>query len=98
MFGPRDVAQGGVDVEVADHRVVDLSAGESARPAHEEHDAGAAVIERRLCAWEGEAVIRRADDQCSLGEAEVMQAVEHRAYSLVQRSRAGLEGGHVPAR
>ena len=76
---------------------IDPAAGEAARPAHDHHHADAAVVQGRLGAGEGEAVVGRADDQRVVRQAEVVEGVEDGADALVERAGAGLEGGHVLA-
>lgn len=58
-----DVAQGGVEVEVGDHRVDPPAAGEPVRSAHEQHHADAPVEEGGLGPRVGEAVVGGADDE-----------------------------------
>ncbi len=97
VLGAGDVAEGRVDVEVADRRVDHLSRRE-AGPADDHHHPDAAVEEGRLGAGEGDAVVGRADDDRVLDQAEVVQGVEDCADPLVERAGAGLELGHVAAR
>jgi len=83
---------------MGDEPVDHAAAVEPARAAHDEHDGETAVVQRRLRAREGDAVVRGEHDERLLGEAELVEPLEDRADALVECPRAGLEGGHVAAR
>lgn len=94
---PGELAQRGMDVEVGDERIGDVPATEPARAAHDEHHAEAAVEERGLRAGEGDAVIGGEHDQRALGEASLLERVQHLPHALVERACAGPERRRVPA-
>ena len=96
LLDPGQLAEGRVDVEVGDRGVDHLAAGE-AGAAHDHHHPGAAVVQGRLGAGEGDAVVGGAEDQGVLDDAEVVEGVEDAADALVERAGAGLEGGDVAA-
>ena len=60
---PGDLADRGVEVELAHERVVHLTAGEAAGPAHQEQHADATVVHRGLGVGERETVVGRQDHE-----------------------------------
>ena len=80
----RDLAERGVEVEVAHHRIDHPPAVEAARAAHDQHHPGSPVIEGGLRAGERQPVVRGADDQRPLREVGLVEAVQHRADPLVE--------------
>ena len=78
------VAEGGVDVEVADHRVDYPAAREALRAAHDEDDAGAAVVQGCLRLGERQTVVRGADDERPVRQPALVKPVEDSPDSLVE--------------
>src|SRR5215217_3647447 len=93
-----EIADRREEVYVGDEGVARLAARKTSRPAQDEHDAEPPVVEGCFGAWEGEAVICRADDERVVGQSFCVEGVQNGPYAPVQRPRALLEGGHVEAR
>jgi hypothetical protein len=70
---------------------ITAAAVEPARAAHDEHHGETAVVQRRLRAREGDAVVRGEHDERLLGEAELVEPLEDRADALVERRALDLK-------
>ena len=95
---PGELADRRVEVELGDERVDDRPPWKPPGPRMISSTPMPRSVERRLRAREGEAVVGGEDHERVVGEAVLVERVEHRADALVERARAGLEGRHVAPR